>query len=148
MTASRLVISSQLCESKPTRRDDNGRETCWMEMGGRSIGLSGPYGAEGMVRRQQRNDAITISKFGHIGRATSGGRGSRPYWLMRQASRNISINRLKKPSGVYSSAENYTLFRIRTVCIWGIDLKTPHWGRFPGYLCTGDVFSTSELISP
>ena len=34
MATNRLVIASQLCESKPGWRDDNGREACWMELGG------------------------------------------------------------------------------------------------------------------
>ena len=34
MAASRLVIASQLCDSKPDWRDDNCREVCWVELGG------------------------------------------------------------------------------------------------------------------
>ena len=42
MPASRLEIASQLCESNPTRREDNGRETCWREMGGVVADWLGP----------------------------------------------------------------------------------------------------------
>ena len=42
MAASRLVIASQLCERKPTWRDDNGRETCWRELGGVVVGCMCP----------------------------------------------------------------------------------------------------------
>ena len=41
--------------------------------GGRSSGLDGPYGGERMVRRQRRNDVLTIESVGIL-RAISGGR--------------------------------------------------------------------------
>ena len=34
MNSGRLVLASQLCESKPNWRDDNGREASWKVMGG------------------------------------------------------------------------------------------------------------------
>ena len=44
MTAIRLVIASQLCESKPTWTDDNGREECWKAMGGLVVDWIRPLG--------------------------------------------------------------------------------------------------------
>ena len=42
MAASRLVIASQLCDSKPDWRDDNCREVCWVELGGVVVGWMDP----------------------------------------------------------------------------------------------------------
>ena len=42
MTPSRLVIASQLCESKPTWRGGNGREASWKELGGVVVDWLGP----------------------------------------------------------------------------------------------------------
>ena len=112
--------------------------------GGRSSGLYVPYGGEGMVRRQRRNDAITISKFWHIGRAISGPRKS-PILVNAQSVENISINMSKNIGCIFPPRIIHSFGY--GLCIWRIDVKTPHRG-FPAYLGTGDVFIISELISP
>ena len=67
MKSSLLVISSQLCESKPTWLDDNGREACWKELGVAVIDGLHPLGENEWFDENDAVGVLWISYFVNIG---------------------------------------------------------------------------------